>query len=54
MRLSYNYILAQGDAAEKKVETSISQTKQTLENQMADFSNNLTPGRNRSIPEVPE
>ena len=43
MRLSYNYILAQGDAAEKKVETSISQTKQTLENQMADFSNNLTP-----------
>lgn len=31
MRLSYNYILAQGDAAEKKVETSISQTKQTLE-----------------------
>lgn len=54
MRLSYNYILAQSDAAEKKVETSISQTKQTLENQMADFSNNLTPGRNRSIPEVPE
>ena len=43
MRLSYNYILAQSDAAEKKVETSISQTKQTLENQMADFSNNLTP-----------
>ena len=43
MRLSYNYILAQGDAAEKKVETSISQTKQTLENQMADFSKNLTP-----------
>ena len=43
MRLSYNYILAQSDSAEKKVETSISQTKQTLENQMADFSNNLTP-----------
>ena len=43
MRLSYNYILAQGDAAEKKVEISISQTKQTLENQMADFSNTLTP-----------
>ena len=43
MRLSYNYILAQSDAAEKKGEASISQTKQTLENQMADFLNNLTP-----------
>ena len=43
MRLSYNYILARGDAAEKKVETSDSQTKQPLENQMADFSNKLTP-----------